>query len=210
MLIRHKCLLSLFFYLLSATAFGLGENRLLVLGDSLSAGYRIEVSRGWVSLLQQQLNNAQLNIKVINGSISGNTTADGLARLPKLLKTFEPQYVIITLGANDGLRGYPIRILKRNLQALIDKSQQAGATVMIGQMKIPPNYGQRYTQQFEKSYSEISRQNDLVLLPFLLDHVATKPELMQNDGLHPKAEAQGIILDTIWPGIEQTIRALES
>ncbi|HIO93423.1 MAG TPA: arylesterase [Leucothrix mucor] len=167
--------------------------RLLVWGDSLSAAYGIPIEKGWVSLLQ----NEYKNITVINGSISGETTQGGLTRLPDVLKKYRPNIVLIELGANDGLRGLAIKRMRENLQSMIEAAQKAGAKVILAGMKIPPNYGFKYTQLFEKTYVELATKYKISLIPFLLADIADKFELVQADGLHPTAEAQVIILQNV-------------
>jgi len=167
---------------------------ILVLGDSLSAAYGIPRERGWVSLLQQRLPNGN----VINAGISGDTTDGGLARLPNLLEKHQPDIVILELGANDGLRGFQIQRIRDNLRQLVQLSQRANSKVLLIGSKIPPNYGLRYTSDFYESYTALAHEFKLPLVPFLLDGVATNPELMQDDGLHPRAEGQQRILDNVW------------
>ena len=172
---------------------------LLVWGDSLSAAYGIPVDKGWVSLLQEKYK----NIKVVNGSISGETTQGGLNRLPDALKKYKPNIVLIELGANDGLRGFPIKVMRSNLKSMIEVAQKTGASVILAGMKIPPNYGFKYTQLFEKTYVELSEEYKTSLIPFLLEGIADKYELVQADGLHPTAEAQVIILENVQKFIEE-------
>ncbi len=169
----------------------------LVLGDSISAGYGMDVEQGWVNLLAQKLENT--DHKVINASISGDTTAMGLGRLPRLLEKHQPDIVLIELGGNDGLRGFPIRTMRKNFQRMIEMSQQAGATVVLAAIQIPPNYGSRYTSEFFNLYTELQTQYELALVPFILQDIAEYSELMQRDGIHPTAEAQSIILRNVWP-----------
>lgn len=174
---------------------------ILVLGDSISAAFGIDPQSGWVHLLQQKLDeSAPSKYSVINASISGATTGDGLARLPALLKQYQPDIVILELGGNDGLRGYPTRLMKRNLQSLIDLSRQNGAKVILAGIEIPPNYGPRYTQSFRETFLRLSQDNPKIsFIPFILQDIATQPELMQSDLIHPTAQAQPIILGNIWP-----------
>lgn len=166
----------------------------LVLGDSLSAAYGIPRERGWVALLQQRLPNSN----VINAGISGDTTDGGLARLPTLLQKYQPDIAIIELGANDALRGFQIRRIRDNLAQMIQLCQKANAKVLLLGMKIPPNYGLHYTSDFYESYTLSANQFAVPLVPFFLDGVATHPELMQDDGLHPRSEAQQKILENVW------------
>ena len=135
----------------------------------------------------------------MNGSVSGETTTGGRARLPSLLQRYKPAYVLIELGGNDGLRGLPLSLMRENLTDMIQLSQKSGATVMIAGMQIQPNYGPRYTEPFFAQYAELAEEFDLYLIPFLIDGIPQQPELMQADGIHPKAEAQSMILDNFWP-----------
>jgi acyl-CoA thioesterase-1 len=186
---------------------------ILVLGDSLSAAYGIPRESGWVALLQQRLTGQQkltdqqklTNGNVVNAGISGDTTEGGLARLPQLLEKHHPDIVIIELGANDGLRGFQIRRMRDNLEQLIQLSQKGNAKVLLLGMKIPPNYGLRYTSDFYESYTLLAHQYDIPLVPFFLDGVATHPELIQADGLHPRAEAQQKLLDNVWPYLQKLL-----
>lgn len=174
---------------------------ILVLGDSLSAGYGIDVNRGWVNLLQQRLEQRGYDYRVINASISGDTTSGGLSRLPPLLAQYQPALVLLELGANDGLRGTPLPIIQRNLQQLVRLSQQANARVLIIGNRLPPNYGPRYTDGFFKLFGEVAKAQNTALVPFLLDGVALDWNLMQKDGLHPTEAAQPQLLDTVWKGL---------
>lgn len=174
------------------------QQTLLILGDSLSAGYGITHGSNWTDLLQQQLNKQGKDITLVNASISGDTTANGLNRLPAALKQFQPDMVLIELGANDGLRGLPLKHIKANLQMLIESAQKAGARVLLMDIIIPPNYGKRYTQAFRQIYQDLTRQYALTLLPFLLKDIALKPALMQADGLHPNEKAQPKISQAVW------------
>lgn len=176
--------------------------RLLVFGDSLSAAYGIEEEQGWVTLLAEKLKQGNWPIAVINGSVSGETTTGGLARLPAMLDTYAPHLVILELGGNDGLRGLPIQAMRSNLAAMVDLAEAAGASVLLVGIQIPPNYGPRYTGPFFDQFGELAVEKDLPLVPFLIDGIPQQPELMQRDGIHPKAEAQSMILDNVWPVLE--------
>ena len=187
------------FVTISVYADNKAEN-ILVLGDSLSAGYGIKVEQGWVTLLQQQLVKEH-HWQVINASVSGETSSGGTSRLPALLAEHKPKIVILELGANDGLRGQPLKLLHQNLQAMIDTSKNIGAKVLLIGMQIPTNYGPRYTREFKEIYPQLAEKNKLSLVPFLLDGVAAHSELIQNDGLHPTAEAQPLILKNVWPAL---------
>ncbi len=178
------------------------QQTLLILGDSLSAGYGITQGSNWTDLLQQQLNAQEKNIRLVNASISGDTTANGLNRLPDALKQFHPDIVLIELGANDGLRGLSLQHIKANLTQLIELSEQAGARVLLMTIHIPPNYGKKYTQAFRQIYHDLALQHSLPQLPFLLKGIALKPELMQRDGLHPNKKAQPKIAEAMWKSLE--------
>lgn len=169
------------------------QTKLLILGDSLSAAYGLKQEQGWVSLLQNAWSDK--DILVVNGSISGETTDGGLARLPRLLKQHQPTHLLIELGGNDGLRGLPIKEMHNNLAKMIEIGKSAGTKVLLQQMQIPTNYGRRYNSMFVGSFAELAEQHDIPLVPFFLTDIALKPELMQNDGIHPNLEAQPIIAD---------------
>ncbi len=188
--------LSLFALVASAQA-----QTILVLGDSLSAAYGIQVDEGWVALLRQKLPGH----RIVNASISGETTDGGVNRLPALLQKHKPDIVIVELGGNDGLRGFQINRIRDNLTALVQMSQSAGAEVLLVGMKIPPNYGLRYTSEFHDSYAQTAKRFDTALLPFLLEGVATDPGLMQEDRIHPNAKAQAQLLENIWPYLEPLV-----
>lgn len=174
---------------------------ILVMGDSLSAGYGIDVNQGWVRLLEQALADKH-DVRIINASVSGETSAGGKARLPALLEEHQPHLVILELGGNDGLRGQPLKVLEKNLQSMIDASHAQGATVLLAGMQIPPNYGARYTQAFKALYPALAKKNNLPLIPFLLEGVGGIPTLMQRDGIHPTAEAQLLIMKNVLPAVE--------
>ncbi|WP_416305343.1 arylesterase [Neptunicella sp. SCSIO 80796] len=178
-------LLPLFFFSAQLLA---AQYKLLVLGDSLSAAYGLKQEQGWVTLLQNAWK--QQNIDVVNGAISGDTTDGGLGRLPRLLQQTQPTHLLIELGGNDGLQGYPVNNMKKNLAAMIELAQKQGVDVFLQQMRIPTNYGARYTSMFEQSYVDLAEQYQVPLIPFLLENIALNPELMQRDSIHPKAEAQ--------------------
>lgn len=172
--------------------------KILVLGDSLSAAHGLQLEQGWVSLLEKRLQK-QGNWQVVNASVSGETTSGGLARLPALLETHQPDLCIIELGANDGLRGQPILAISQRLNRLIDTCEHANADVVYLGILLPPNYGKRYTDAFANMQASTVEKQDIPWVPFFLNNVGDKPELMQADGLHPTAEAQPIILNNIWP-----------
>lgn len=172
---------------------------ILIMGDSLSAGFGMSVASGWASLLQQRLAAERLPHRVVNASISGETTSGGLSRLPQALQTHQPDIVIIELGANDGLRGLPLELIENNLARMIERCQQANTKVLLLGMRLPPNYGPRYTQEFTQVFVGLAERYNTALVPFFLTDVATRRELMQSDGLHPNASAQPRLLDTLWP-----------
>ena len=175
---------------------------ILVFGDSLSAGYGIDVRDGWVALLQQHIQKQGYPHAVVNASISGETTAGGRTRLPGALARHHPQLVILELGANDGLRGLSLNQTRDNLAAMVRAAQKAGARVLLVGIYLPPNYGPAYTRSFHEIFAELARRYRTALVPFLLEGVALDRTLMQADGLHPRASAQARILDNVWPSIE--------
>lgn len=175
----------------------------MVLGDSISAGYGIEPQQAWVNLLQKRLDQQYpKQHKVVNASVSGETTSGALARLPKLLQTHKPNVVVIELGGNDGLRGQPPQMIQKNLAQLIQQSQKANATVVVLGMKMPPNYGTAYSKAFENNYKVVSQQFKVKLLPFFLEGVAGNKGLMQKDLVHPNGKAQPILLNLAYPYIK--------
>jgi acyl-CoA thioesterase I len=177
----------------------------LVLGDSLSAGFGIDVQQGWVNLLQKRLEREGYRYRIVNASISGDTTAGGLARLPRLMKIHQPAIVIVELGGNDGLRGLPLTEIQSNLSATIEIVQKQGAQVLLLGMRLPPNYGPDYTGRFYALYEELGERYQIARMPFFLQDVAGG-ELMQADGIHPRAEAQTLILNNIWPYLKPALR----
>ena len=169
------------------------EETLLILGDSISAGYGINQKDNWVSMLQSKFNNDGTSIKLINSSVSGDTTSGGLQRLKRDLQKFDPDYVLIELGGNDALRGYPIKRIKDNLQTMIALIKNNNSKALLMQIRIPPNYGQKYTLAFERIYLELASTEEIYFLPFMLENVGLNPDLMQPDGIHPNAKAQPLI-----------------
>jgi acyl-CoA thioesterase-1 len=183
------------------------ERTLLVLGDSLSAGYGLEdIQKGWVALLQRRLKSQGYGYRVVNASVSGETSSGGLNRLPRALSIQKPDVVILELGANDGLRGLPLETTRANLARIVDLSTQAGSRVLLLGMQIPPNYGPRYTEGFATVFSSLARERQLPFVPFFLDKVALQESLMQEDGLHPRAEAQPQLLENIWPTLRELLK----
>lgn len=172
---------------------------IVVLGDSISAGYGIEVSQGWVTLVQQKLNEQGGNYIIHNASISGDTTAGGLARIDQALTLHKPNIVIIELGANDGLRGLAPAMIKNNLAEIARRAQQTGAKVLLLGMRIPPSYGKRYTDLFYNIYPQLATELGVPYVPFIMENVALNKDMMQADGLHPNAEGQPFIADKVWP-----------
>ena len=178
----------------------------MIVGDSISAAYGMRTEQGWVHLLQQRLNQQYpKQHRVVNASVSGETTSGALARLPKLLTTHKPDIVVIELGGNDGLRGQPPQNIQKNLNQLVQKSQQAKAKVILLGMKIPPNYGKAYTQAFENNYKVVSQTYKVPLMPFFLESVAGNKSLMQNDLIHPNAKAQPVLLKNAYPYIQKAL-----
>jgi acyl-CoA thioesterase-1 len=183
---------------------------ILVFGDSLSAGYGIHVEQGWVSLLASKISQLGYGLEVINASVSGETTAGGLGRLPHALEVHKPRILVLELGANDGLRSLPLASTRDNLDRMITLAQARGVTVLLLGMRMPPNYGERYTTGFYNMYTDLAQAHKLALVPFFLDQVALKPALMQADGLHPNEQGQPQLLDNIWPVLAPLLRAVKN
>lgn len=201
------CFLLLFSSHYSMAAYSEQNNKLiLVVGDSLSAGHGINPQRGWVSLLGQHIRQQGFDYRIINSSISGDTSANGLNRMSQLLESYQPHIVILELGGNDGLRGLSLGQMKKNLSAMIQQSQQKQAKVLLIGMQIPPNYGKRYTNAFHQIYIDLARQHEVVLLPFLLESIATDNSLMQQDGIHPNETAQTMIAENVWSYLRQMLQ----
>jgi len=190
-------------FLFPSGALANDSGKILILGDSISAGYGIPEGKGWVSLLQKQLDKnraeqTQGTLQIINNSISGDTTAGGLARLPRALEEIQPKWVVIALGGNDGLRGQSIAAMKSNLSKMILLCHEQGAKPLLLGMKLPPNYGKHYTQQFEQVYVNVSLESNTPLLPFFIEGIGGKTNYMQADRIHPNTLAQSIIRDNVW------------
>jgi acyl-CoA thioesterase I len=188
----------------AACAYSASKN-VLVLGDSLSAEYGLSRGQGWVTLLEQRIKSEKLSVNIMNASVSGETTSGGRSRLPGLLDQHKPDIVVIELGGNDGLRGLPVQSAEANLKAMIGAAKKANATVLLVGMQIPPNYGREYTQKFTSMYTSLARSEQVALVPFLLEGVATQPKMFQPDRIHPVAEAQPIILENVWPQLKKLL-----
>jgi acyl-CoA thioesterase-1 len=178
---------------------------LLILGDSLSAGYGMERENSWVSLLEARLRERGYTYRILNSSISGDTSQGGLTRLPRLLDRYQPQIVIIELGANDGLRGIDPGVTRENIASMIRQSQANGARVLLTGIKLPPNYGSAYLQQFESMYGDLAREFDILLVPFFMDGIAFNPDLLQADNIHPNEKGQPVLLDNVWSILEPAL-----
>lgn len=174
----------------------------LVVGDSISAAFGMDTRQGWVHLLDERLQGDGFEHQLVNASISGDTSAGGAARLPALLAEHKPDLVIVELGGNDGLRGLPPSQLQQNLASMVDASREAGAKVLLLGMRIPPNYGERYTTAFAKVYDDLAAEKNIPLVPFLLEGVGGVDTLMQDDGVHPAVEAQPLLLENVWPTLK--------
>ena len=187
--------------------FGMAQAQtLLVVGDSISAAYGIEIEQGWVARLQQRLNQRELSYQVVNASISGDTSAGGRTRLPALLEQHQPDLVVIELGGNDGLRGLSLVSLKDNLSAMVELARQQSSRVIVLGMRIPPNYGPRYTEGFYQVYQQLAQEQNVPVLGFFLEGIGGVPGMVQNDGIHPTAAAQPLLLDNAWPLIEAQLQ----
>lgn len=183
------------------------QNTLLIVGDSLSAAYGVPSETAWVQLLRNRLERKGLTSwKVVNASISGETTDGGARRLPGLLEANDPEVVIIELGGNDGLRGFPPTVIESNLASMIEKVQGSGARAVLVGIQIPPNYGQRYTEMFAGIYPKLSDRYDTLLVPFFLDGIYNQDGLMQDDGIHPTEEAQTRLLENVWPVLKPVLQ----
>jgi acyl-CoA thioesterase-1 len=202
-------IVGLFAIFLVAATVGAAANdnqNILIIGDSLSAGYGIEEEQSWVVLLRNRLNDEGYGYQVVNASISGDTTGGGLRRLPRALDRHEPRIVLIELGGNDGLRGTPIHVIRDNLGSMIELAQEAGARVILAGMEMPPNYGTAYTGAFSRMYPELAQDYDTAFIGFFMKNVALNPNLMQPDGIHPNAHGQPVLLDNVWPDLERLLQ----
>ena len=204
-MIGRLLVLVLLFSTCSASA---ATRPIVVLGDSLSAAYHIAPESGWVHLLEARLQQSRAPRAVVNASISGETTAGGLARLPPLLAEHKPALVVVELGANDGLRGLPLAEIRANLTQIVRACRDAGADVVLVGIELPINYGPQYRDGLRSLYRDVAREFNLPLVPFLLAGIALDPDLMQDDGLHPKAVAEPKVLDNVWPVLEPALKSL--
>lgn len=177
----------------------------MVFGDSLSAGYGVDIDQSWATLLQARLIEQGYEYRVVNASISGETTEGGVSRIAAALENFSPELVILELGGNDGLRGFPVTRMQENLAKIVDISRASGASVVLLGIRIPTNYGQRYTSAFENVYREVAAQYGIPWIEFFMQGIAMNAELMQDDGIHPNAEAQPMLLDNAWPIVSQAL-----
>jgi acyl-CoA thioesterase-1 len=199
----------MFAFVGSAAAANPSPRTIVVLGDSLSAGYGLKIDQGWVRLLEQRLAAQGYEYRVVNASVSGETTQGGVARLPRMLDLHKPAIVIVELGGNDGLRGLPLAASRENLKRAIELARKANAKVVLVGMVIPPNYGPRYGQEFRDMFATLAKQYQLAFVPFFLDKVALEPALMQNDGIHPNAKGQPQLLENLWPRLKPLLVAPE-
>ncbi|MEM1411778.1 MAG: arylesterase [Pseudomonadota bacterium] len=184
-----------------------GDPVIVVIGDSLSAAYNMPLDAAWPRLMEARLREVGHPYRVINASITGDTTQGGLTRLPRLLERHSPAWVIIELGGNDGLRGFSLQVTRANLEAMIQQSQAAGAKVLLTGIMLPPNYGQSYTEQFQALYGSLAETHDTLLVPFFMEGVALVDGMMQADGIHPSVEAQPVLLDNVWTVLWPTLEA---
>lgn len=203
MLIRQLILCG--FFILAIASNSIYASTILIYGDSLSAGFGLAENEDWPSLLNQHLEKS--DYRVVNESISGETTAGGLARLPAALNKHKPSVVILELGANDGLRGLSLKAMKNNLTHMIEISQLTGSKVLLAGIYIPPNYGKRYTNTFNKVFTDLHKEFNVAFIPFLLENIADNDELMQADGLHPRAKAQHIIKETVYKKLKPLLHS---
>jgi len=190
---------------MSAGAYSAESPTVLIFGDSLSAGYGIDVDQSWATLLQSRLESVGYEHRVVNASISGETTEGGAARIDSALSEFSPELIILELGGNDGLRGFPPQRMKGNLEKIVARAKASGASVVLLGIRIPTNYGTRYTQAFEAVYRDVANDFDIEWIEFFMKGVALNDELLQEDRIHPNAAAQPILLDNAWPIISATL-----
>ncbi len=202
-----KRLLALFVLIVASASAHAEAPVILVFGDSISAGYGLaHVEQGWVELLKTRLDSQGYGYHVVNASVSGETTAGGLARLPRALELHHPKIVILELGGNDGLRALPIPQMRANLTQMTELATAAGARVLLLGMRMPPNYGQQYTDQFAMVFSDLARDRKLPLVPFVLTDIALTQTLLQGDDIHPNAAGQPVLLENVWPTLKPLLR----
>ena len=195
---KYNFIIILLSIVLSQHTLGGDSKRLLILGDSISAGYGISVDKQWTRILQRKLDLSGKNLRIVNASSSGETTGGGLSKIQSLLKSDSPDYLLIELGGNDALRGYPVEKIKFNLTEICKMAIKQNVVVILMQIKIPPNYGRKYTQTFESLYGEIANEMEILLIPFILENIALDPNLMLPDGIHPNEKGQPLIADEIY------------
>ena len=200
-------ILTLVVLLVTASVQATESPTILVFGDSLSAGFGIDVDQSWVALLQQRLEETGYEHRVVNASISGETTAGGATRIDTAIGTFSPDLIILELGANDGLRGFPTTSIRRNIETIARQARDSGADVVLLGIRIPTNYGARYTQAFEAVFSDVATDLEIRWIEFFMDGIALNDKLLQEDRIHPNAEAQPLLLDNAWPIIRATLDA---
>ncbi|HEX5611503.1 MAG TPA: arylesterase [Burkholderiales bacterium] len=207
---QRLCRALVFFVGLGAGGLAFAAPALLVFGDSLSAAYGIAQRRGWVALLEERLKRERLDFRLVNASISGETTAGGRARLARLLEQEKPAILILELGANDGLRGLPVAEMRKNLSAMIEQSKKAGAKVLVVGLRLPPNYGPDYTKSFQDAFAHVAKEHRTAFLPSLLEGFEDKPEFFQSDRIHPTENAQAAILDNVWKALQPLVKERSS
>ena len=202
-----KRLLTLFILAIASASAHAEDPAILVFGDSISAGFGLaHAEQGWVELLKTRLKTQGYGYQVTNASVSGETTAGGLARLPRALALHHPKIVILELGGNDGLRALPIAQMRANMGQMVDQATAAGAKVLLLGMRMPPNYGPQYTEQFALVFSDLARTRKLPVVPFLLTDIALTPNLLQGDDIHPNAAGQPILLENVWPALQPLLQ----
>ncbi|WDE01389.1 arylesterase [Thalassomonas actiniarum] len=204
-MIKNTFFTLLMFCLLTLSAQVKAANSIVLLGDSLSASYGMQQNEGWVSLLNQTLNEQNAPFMITNASISGETTAGGLSRLPGILSKEKVDYLLIELGGNDGLRGFPPKLIKNNLLQIIRLAKEKDIPVAIMNIRIPPNYGPRYNQLFTDTFTQVAEQENIPLLQFFMEEIATNPKLMQADGIHPNQAAQPLIVEVMHKQLNQLL-----
>ena len=199
---KFNFILILLSLVLSQIALSETSKKFLILGDSISAGYGIDLDRKWTSILQRKLDSSGKNLRIINASVNGESTSGGLSRIESLMKSHSPDYLLIELGGNDALRGYPVDKIKSNLIEICKKAAKENVLIMLMQIKIPPNYGRIYTQAFESIYNEIADELGILLVPFMLENIALDSNLMLPDGIHPNEKGQPFIAEEVYKWLE--------